>query len=187
NGFSQFDLDGGESGGEYTPSAVSFTAPAATVGTLAGTTASGVAGALTNGFNQYVSQYLANLATGLDLPSGSLPLVGANLATVLKGVVGTLNVSAATSMADLSSRLTAAGFQIDGLTTDAQLASLPPNQPADLVRVSRTYTLLDLAQATGLSASALASLPGLGQFGFNGSLNVSANAGYHIGFGVDTG
>jgi hypothetical protein len=179
-------------GGDNPPPSPNVNAPLPTQGVLGSTTAADVAQTLHSGFNTFRQSYLDDFAGRLNLPGGAVPLVGGNLGdllgitSALQSAIGQIDVGAATSMAALTSQLNAAGFTIVSAVTDTQFGSLPANQPLDLIRVSRTYTLSELSAATGLSPSALAAIGDFAGLGFSGSFDASANLYFTISFGVDT-
>ncbi|MCY2989541.1 MAG: hypothetical protein NTY19_16945, partial [Planctomycetota bacterium] len=192
-----FDTTGGD---EFVPDAPDREAPSAQLGTLGSLTPAAVAAQLTAGFNSLRTDYLDDFAAQLNLPAHSLPLMTSALGSLfglggqLQSSVSAVDVSSATTMGELASRLTTAfqgghvsGFTLDSLVSDEQFVALPMDAPADLVRVSVTYSLYDLLHSVTLAGDGLEALTQLQALGLSGDLQAAAHVGLHLTFGVDTG
>ncbi|MDB5351277.1 MAG: cya 2 [Planctomycetota bacterium] len=176
----------------FTPIAPTVTVPAATVGTLGNTTAASVASTFSTGLNSVLNDLLGTIVGRLNLPAGTLPLIGSDLANIvgltsaLKSVLSTPDLAGVTTMAELASRLSAAGFALDNVTTDAALGALPKDRAADLMRVRIAFPLASAFGSTALAKGALGPLQALG-LSLSGSLDVAAEAYIGLVVGVDTG
>jgi Ca2+-binding RTX toxin-like protein len=166
--------------------------PAASQGTKGSTTPAQVAAQLSRGFEDVRLKVLDSLASQLNLPAGSVPLIASSLDDLLglgpefRNAVASINV-AATNMAQLQSALAGAGFSVDVGLTDAQFAALPSNAPADYVRAHKVYTLAQLFEGADLDPSALSALGDFVSVDFAGRFNVAADLAITLTVGVDSG
>jgi hypothetical protein len=112
--------------------------PSPPVGSAEGFTVESIASRFKDGLDALGSTKLASLAGGLDFGGGSLPMVGADLATILglgaalQTLLPSIDLSTAHTMDKLNDLL-AAKFHIDKI-----LPNVPASGPADFVRVSQT-------------------------------------------------
>jgi Ca2+-binding RTX toxin-like protein len=161
------------------------------LGTPGNLTPGGVENLLINGLNNFINQFLGGFSNRLNLPPSNLPLlppdVGTlfNLTTLLQESVPQMNLAAVSTMGDLESALTAAGFTVDQAVDD--LTTLDPQRPADLIRVSRTYALPELTQTTAMTTEGTASLQDLEGDVPSGNLSATGDFQVTLNFGVDTG
>lgn len=166
--------------------------PTATLGQASGITVADITSSLTTGFNTLRDDYLDDFAAQLNLPDGSLPLVDADLGsllqldTALAAVIDSINVSGASDMSDLTQQLTTAGFTISHALTDEQFTGLDPTEPADFVRASRTYSLARILKSTAMTQNGLDAIGDLAGVNLNGQLDVMADIYFTVSFGVDT-
>ncbi|MEQ9379766.1 MAG: calcium-binding protein, partial [Pirellulales bacterium] len=144
-----------------------------------------------SGFNAVEQQHVAQFAEDLNLPTGAIPLTSSNLAsqlglgTAFDAAVDPVDLSASTSMAELQSQLTAAGFSVSSILTDAELAALPGGQYADLVRATHTYDV-SLSTNTLFTQVGIGDVVDLQGVLFGGPLNLAADATLTLTVGVDT-
>jgi Ca2+-binding RTX toxin-like protein len=157
-------------------------------------TASTISTQLRDGLTQYRNQAVASLATTLNLPSDELVLASgaiadatgltARLQSLIDDVAG---LASANSMTSVRQSLEAAGYSIDYLITDGELAALDRTKPSNYVQVSRTFTLLNSKASTSLRTDELAALQFLKDVvGFSGNLEIEANAAIHVSMGIDS-
>ena len=165
----------------------------ATLGTLGTTTASDIAATFSGGLDRLKDEKLSSVTGSMSLPDGSLPMMASDLASLLgldtavQGVFDRFDATGISDMTSLTSALSAAGFDVVQSVSDTELASLPSDQPAELLRVSRSYQLADLQTTITLDPSAAAALSELAGATLAGNLGLAADAHLTLTLGVDTG
>lgn len=191
---SGFTHDSGEVALTYSSQTPEFPVLPA-VGMAAGNvTAPNISTQLRNGLTQYRDQAVTSLATSLNLPSDELVLVAgaisdatgltAKLQSLIDDVAG---LASANSMAAVAQSLETAGYSVDYLISDAELAALDRTKPSNFVQVSRTFTLFDSKESVSFRTDELAALEFLKDvIGFSGNLEVAANAAIHVSMGIDS-
>ena len=183
---------GSNEGGFRGAPAPSTSVPPSQTGQAGSFTIATIASGITSGFQTLRGQHATDFESQLNLPAGSLPLLTTNLGglldlkTLLQGSIPSWNVSSATTLTQLTQQLSAAGFTINHALTDAQFAALPANQPADFVRVSRTYRLPDTIKRTPITSAGLGALGEFAGVSFTGELAVKAEMYFTVSFGVDS-
>lgn len=152
-----------------------------------------VASALSTGFDAFRSDFFDDVALQLNLPGGAVPFVASAFASILdldgelQNVVSGATFGSATTMLDLSSKLSGAGFVVDQILSDSDVAALANSAPADFVRAGRVYSLLDFAQNQSFNTTGLGTVDFLKELGFSGSLDLASEVFFQLTFGVDTG
>ncbi|WP_197456009.1 right-handed parallel beta-helix repeat-containing protein [Stieleria neptunia] len=186
-------LYGSEPGPAYPIPVPNSSVPPSTMGQASDHTINSIAGSITSGFNSVRSDVLEKFSDRLNLPANALPLIDSDLGDLLQlgdalsAAIPAINASASTTMSQLRTTLTGAGFTIDYALTDAEFVALASGSPADFIRVSRAYTLAEIAKSATLSPSALTGIGELAGVNLTGQLDVSADIALTISFGVDSG
>ncbi|MEX0819283.1 MAG: hypothetical protein WD070_06810, partial [Pirellulaceae bacterium] len=189
-GHSESDPDGN---GFLTFPPVREQPPASTIGIADGATAESIAADFTSGFSSLQSHVLAETGNRLNLPTGSFPLVGADfgdlfaVAAELEGAVTQVDLRGSETMSELQAALEAAGFTIDEILSDDELAALDPDAPADFVRATQLYPVADLLSGGILDAAALSAIPELAELDLSGDFNIQSDLRLALTVGVDTG
>ncbi|WP_182865929.1 right-handed parallel beta-helix repeat-containing protein [Rhodopirellula sp. JC639] len=187
------ELYGSELGPAYAIPVPNSSVPPSTVGRASDHTINSIAGAITSGFNSLRSDVLGKFSDRFNLPENALPLINGDLGDLLQlgnalsATIPTINASASTTMSQMRTTLTNAGFNVDYALSDAEFVALASESPADFIRVSRTYTLAEIAKSAMLSPAALGGIGELAGVNWTGQLDVAADIAFTISFGVDSG
>ena len=153
--------------------------PAPTAGTVGATTPATLASTFTACMTSVISDLVGTYTAALDLPAGSLPLMAANVSSmlglnqVLKATAAAPDLAGVTTMAQLSSRLSTAGFNLDLLPTNSRFAALPKNSAADLLRARIAFPPADAFGSTVPTTGTLDALKSSGVT-ISGSLDLRA-------------
>jgi Ca2+-binding RTX toxin-like protein len=170
--------------------------PASSVGTVGSTTAANISGAFAAGLTAIRNDLSNALASKLNLPSSQLPLISAaisdafGLSQKFRDAIESFDPTGLSTLSQLLTKLDDLGFVVDEAITDAELSNLrnnASNSPADFVRASKTFRLLDLNGGSSLNPAALSALGDLAGIGFSGAFDALANIAIHLTVGVDTG
>ena len=170
--------------------------PLPTTGLVGSTTAANITASFTSGLNAVRNTLVSEISSQLNLPSSTLPLVSKRLTTMfgletrLQAAIAPVDLAGVSTLSALTDKLIAAGYTIDEARTDAELANLrlsSPASPADFVRASQTFRLLDLLGTSGLNKSVLSALSDLSGMNISGTFEAIGNMAVHLTIGVDTG
>ena len=107
------------------------------------------------------------------------------LANALSSIVAP-DLSSATTMEEVASALQAAGYSIESSLSESELAALPANAPADVIRISRSTAVPIASNTTQIADGILSSIPELAGITFEGNLDHAATLYLTIVAGVDT-
>ena len=157
-----------------------------------------VSSQLQNGLQSFVDDYVVDVVKAINDDDASVPLYDGQLADQLalgaglQSEIDSFDFTGITSMDDLHSAFSNVGFGFENFVGDADLARLyddpdAADDPADLIRVSKIYTLEDLIGSATMSEQGIEGIDLLDDLDLSGDANVTGNVALHLTFGWDTG